>query len=576
MIGPRTLLRTSLAALAALAGLALAGPGAAALDAPECPAALPLGSFGPGLVGTGLTTTVGRERVEFTATVLGVRQNALGPGRAMIVARLSGPAIDAVGGGWEGMSGSPVYVDGQLLGAVAYGLSSGPSPIVGLTTGQDILGLLATTPVSARRVDGRSLAASGAAPLPLALTVGGAAGPDAAHLLASLDRAVPVLGAAREGSASAAAATAGPLPAPGQPVAQVVAAGDVTIAASGTVTVRCGDRAVAFGHPGIRSGTTRLSARAVDAITVLADPAGPFLLGDLAEPVGAVVRDGAAGIVLQAGAEPRGIVVGSTVRAPDTGVTRTGETRIFLQPDAPLLAGLAIQATIEAVTGGPTGGTAEVRWQIRGADRDGDAWRLRRSDLVASAYEQTTGAPGLSDASGPGGDAPLGIAGSFPVWADLYNLLLPQDEDVAITDVGATVTIEPRVRRSTIRGVDVAVGRAPFDEARAFEEVFVGRTDGRVLRVRVHLGPFSAGPERTVVVRVPIPAGFGATSVGVSSGAYCELCGPTLASVLRGLRASRRSDLLVVRVSNDASETRTASVRVDGVVRGDWGFGLLG
>lgn len=567
---------TRLALLAAVAALAAAGQAGAAIDVPDCPAALPLWSFGPGLVGTGVTTTSGRERVEFTATVLGVRQNALGPGRAMIVARIAGPAVDAAGGVWEGMSGSPVYANGQLLGAVAYGLTVGASPIVGITPGQDILGLLATTPATARRVDGRALAAAGATPLPLALTVGGADGARIAELRAGLERAVPVLGEPRAASAPAAAGTAGPLPAPGQPVGQVVAAGDVTIAAMGTVTVRCGSRAVAFGHPGVRGGFAHLSARAVDVITVLADPFGPALLGDLAEPVGAIVRDGNAGIVVEAGEEPRGIVVGSTVRDAGTGIVRTGETRVFLQPDAPVLSGLAVQATIDAVTGGSTGGTAEVRMQVRGTDRNGKPWRLRRSDVVATAYEQTAGAPSLGEISGPAGDAPLGIAGSFPVWADLYNLLLPQDEDVAITDVGATVTIEPRVRRYTIRSVDVAIGKGPFEEAPAFEDAAVGSPDGGVLRVRVHLGPFEAGPDRVVVVKVPVPAGFGATSVGIASGAYCERCGVTFASVLAGLRASRRADVLVVRVSNDAGESRTQSVRLDGAIRGDWAFGLLG
>ena len=82
----------------------------------------------------GLTVSRGTEPEEFTGTVLGVLTDGISPGVDMIIADLDSPAIDAAGGIWQGMSGSPVYAeDGRLLGAVSYGLSYGPSPIAGIT-----------------------------------------------------------------------------------------------------------------------------------------------------------------------------------------------------------------------------------------------------------------------------------------------------------------------------------------------------------------------------------------------------------------------------------------------------------
>ena len=57
----------------------------------------------------------------------------------MVMMRLSSPEIDRVGGIWQGMSGSPVYAeDGRLIGAVAYGMSWGPSPVAGVTPFADM------------------------------------------------------------------------------------------------------------------------------------------------------------------------------------------------------------------------------------------------------------------------------------------------------------------------------------------------------------------------------------------------------------------------------------------------------
>ena len=87
----------------------------------------------PGMVGTGKTIFAGTTLEDFRAEIIGVLHNVLGPGRNLILARLDGGPL-AQTGVIRGMSGSPVYVDGRLIGAVSYSLGSFPKEaLAGIT-----------------------------------------------------------------------------------------------------------------------------------------------------------------------------------------------------------------------------------------------------------------------------------------------------------------------------------------------------------------------------------------------------------------------------------------------------------
>src|SRR5262249_10126243 len=85
----------------------------------------------PGMKGFGRTVMKGTKVEKFDAEVLGVLRNT-SPGRDLVLCRLSGLNLD-YSGVIAGMSGSPVYLDGKLLGAVAYAWSFGKDPIAGVT-----------------------------------------------------------------------------------------------------------------------------------------------------------------------------------------------------------------------------------------------------------------------------------------------------------------------------------------------------------------------------------------------------------------------------------------------------------
>src|SRR5689334_23001609 len=102
-------------------GLALAG----ALIAVALPRAatptMPVSEIRAGMTGVGHTVFGGTKVEEFKVHVLGVMENVMGPQRNLVLARLEGgPLADT--GVIAGMSGSPVYIDGRLVGAVSYSL----------------------------------------------------------------------------------------------------------------------------------------------------------------------------------------------------------------------------------------------------------------------------------------------------------------------------------------------------------------------------------------------------------------------------------------------------------------------
>ena len=85
----------------------------------------------PGMKGVGRTVMVGTKLEEFGAEVLGVMRD-VSPGRDMVLCRLTGCNLEHAGI-IQGMSGSPIYIDGKLLGAVAFAWEFAKDPIAGVT-----------------------------------------------------------------------------------------------------------------------------------------------------------------------------------------------------------------------------------------------------------------------------------------------------------------------------------------------------------------------------------------------------------------------------------------------------------
>src|SRR3990170_1075773 len=117
--------RTALAVFGLL-GLALA-------PLPAATEFMPVDQVRPGMVGVGRTVFEGTTIEEFAVHIIGVVRNVIGARRDLIIARLEGGPL-AQTGVISGMSGSPVYIDGKLVGAVSYSLGQfSREPIAGIT-----------------------------------------------------------------------------------------------------------------------------------------------------------------------------------------------------------------------------------------------------------------------------------------------------------------------------------------------------------------------------------------------------------------------------------------------------------
>src|SRR5438874_11807629 len=125
-----------LALLAFFAALCLI-PGL--LEAQQPPETLPLTQVRPGMQGYAYTIFAGDQVEKFDLEVIGVLENFLGPKQSIILVQLKGPKVEHTGV-VAGMSGSPVYLDGKLAGALSLKLGVfTKEPIGGVTPIQDVL-----------------------------------------------------------------------------------------------------------------------------------------------------------------------------------------------------------------------------------------------------------------------------------------------------------------------------------------------------------------------------------------------------------------------------------------------------
>ena len=98
----------------------------------QSPGAFPLEDLRPGMKGTARTVFTGTDTEEFGVEILGVLPGFPGPRQSAIIAKLSGANVEKTGV-FAGMSGSPVYIDGKIVGAIAFSFPFSREPIAGIT-----------------------------------------------------------------------------------------------------------------------------------------------------------------------------------------------------------------------------------------------------------------------------------------------------------------------------------------------------------------------------------------------------------------------------------------------------------
>jgi len=465
-----------------------------------------------GMTGVGRTVLKGTKLEEFHVEVLGVLRNT-SPGRDMVLARLSGLDLEKTGV-IAGMSGSPVYIDGKLLGAVAYAWPFGKEPIAGITPITQMIaygdahdrkscceprrvGLTRPLSIDGRRIDAVTIAggfdASSVAGLceagPGSLTPATENGlwlmplrtPLAAtgftpHSLALLGDAlkhtgaIPVTGGGASGHIAAAAKDA--KIEPGGPLSVALVTGDFDLSGIGTVTHVDGDRVYGWGHPLMGLGECEFPLMTGYIHTVYPRQTVSFKLGSPLRMLGTIDADVSTCIAGRLGKTPDLLPVAMTVSRQPGNTIKTFNVEVVRQRS--LVAQLVFASLTNSV------------------DMEGDLPEELTAELRAVIDVEGQGAVVIEDTlSGgtvSGGRAPSALYN--PVAAVVHMLANNSFRPVRVNRVECVTRLKPGRCTAEIDAIELESDHyAP----------------GQTLKGTVFLKPYH-GPRQRVAVELPLPS----------------------------------------------------------------------
>jgi hypothetical protein len=333
---------------------------AAAIPAGALPT-IPLAEVQRGQKGYGLSVFTGTEPERFEVEVIGIMRN-VSPDVSYILARLTGKGLEKSGVA-GGMSGSPVFLDGRLAGAVAFSWPFTNEAIAGITpigSMRQLSGLkpipVSPPPPEIKLMDiltghlPKDLLATRFARLLPRFTDGAAPAVQwtaTGFGEASQGMLRQVLGSVSAAGKAAPDAVPDDL-APGKAVDVVLVDGDFQLAANGTVTDRYGDQVLAFGHPFLGLGPVRVPMATAEVVTVLSSANSSFKISNTGKIVGAFEQDRKTGIQGRIGAEaPMVPMVVKVLNGPP----HEYRMRLAAIPDfIPLLVGSGVVAGLEAAS----------------------------------------------------------------------------------------------------------------------------------------------------------------------------------------------------------------------------------
>jgi len=308
----------------------------------------PLEDLRPGMKGIARSVFAGSDSQEFGVEILGILPGFTGPRQSTIIAKLSGANVDKTGV-FAGMSGSPVFIDDRLVGAIAYSFPFSKEPICGITPIQQMIEIFAQgndkpkRNTEARATSFTELASAEWKPrlpkpsftstsLIAPVTSGSLLAPLMGQQIQQIATPVVFSGISQESLSlfSAELTRSGLLPVsgvggsaaitplepfdaktllPGTSVSVQLVRGDYSIAASGTVTYRDGERIYAFGHPFLGLGGSDMPMTESSVVTVIANSYNSFKLAVPGRMVGSISQDRATGVFGELGHAPRMIPV---------------------------------------------------------------------------------------------------------------------------------------------------------------------------------------------------------------------------------------------------------------------------
>ena len=278
----------------------------------------PKSELRPGMRGLTYTVLQGNKIEPLQTEILGVAKDFVGPGLDLIIAKLV-DSKTVTTGAVHGMSGSPLYIDGKLVGALSRRIASfekdghcgftpiedmlrverepAPEPVRPLPTPlHDIWRLAGPLPLRGSMLRADYLG--------IPLSIGGLNPKMAARFLEALGfRGTPVL--AVPGGGTTTIAGGGSALEPGASLAAVMMTGDINISGTGTLTWRNGNRVLAFGHPMFGFGRSDLPMAAAEVVTTVPSYETPYKLTNVGRVVGTILEDRLSAIGGEVGQMPK-------------------------------------------------------------------------------------------------------------------------------------------------------------------------------------------------------------------------------------------------------------------------------
>lgn len=400
---------------------------------------LPVDQIKPGMQGIAKTVIAGAKIEEFGVEVLGIMNNK-GPSGDLILVRTYGDVIDRTGGIVQGMSGSPVYIDGKLAGAIAYGWPLSDHRIGMVTPIGDMLKLWEAPDPKNNRVFKQVDISGDFEAMATPVMAAGFTEPALKMLadkLKPLNMVPYAVGGMPDGT------DFGPLE-PGSAIGLELIRGDLSLSALGTVTYVENDKVLAFGHPFLRKGNTSYFLTNAYIFTAVDALESGFKVGATGEALGLINQDRSAGIAGQLDKYPSVVPVRIKVTDEQLGQTKDFAVQIVHDEQlAPALSASAVFNAVDRTMDRAGAGTAKVSFEIMARDMPGEV--IKRENMFYS----------------PGSIGEITVAEFFEAMSLLSN---NKYNPVEIMDVKVNIVVsEERRTASIIEAQPVTVSAKPGD-----------------------------------------------------------------------------------------------------------------
>lgn len=287
----------------------------------------PLDQIRPGMRAQVKTIFAGTEIEDFELEIIGILKNFIGPGQDMILVRLLGEKLNYTGV-VAGMSGSPVYIDGQLVGALSFRLGTlTREPIGGVTP---FANMLRASQANSRPKPKSAASNTGSYPLPVNTAQGLGFAASGTRYMVPIETPITMVGMhpetisrfsaelrqlglmASQGGGEALPGNTSPL-VPGGAVAAVLVTGDMRIAVTCTITARIGDQLFACGHWFLSYGDVEIPMAKTEIVTTVASELYSFKIANIGELTGTFNHDRRSGIIGTVGPIPPMVPVDLTI-----------------------------------------------------------------------------------------------------------------------------------------------------------------------------------------------------------------------------------------------------------------------